>query len=171
MLEREIRAVELKQKALARDRFILDLKRAADRGKISVFGVVMFVADRRHHDAGRGGGQEGFNEAALSGALAPIEHLAEVGAFAHRFRCADIVDVADHLRGREVADHLLAGVLMLQRPLENRIVLDVGARPALPRSPKARHPVTDMEEEAFALLFAVIADIDSGFDLLWNDLL
>ena len=86
MLEREIRAVELKQKALARDRLILDLKRAADRGKISILGVVMFVADRRHHDAGGGRGQEGFDKAALSGALAPLEHLAEIGAFTHRLR-------------------------------------------------------------------------------------
>jgi hypothetical protein len=28
-----------------------------------------------------------------------------------------------------------------------------------------------MEKEALALLFTVIADIDSGFDLLWNDCL
>ncbi|HZE52449.1 MAG TPA: hypothetical protein VE111_04130 [Bradyrhizobium sp.] len=28
-----------------------------------------------------------------------------------------------------------------------------------------------MEKEALALLFTVIADIDSGFDLFWNDCL
>src|ERR1700722_14149090 len=107
MLERQIRAVELKQKALARDRFILDLKRAADGGKIGVFGIVMFVADRRHHDARGGGGQEGFDEAALSGAFAPIEHFAKISALARSLGGSDIIDLADYFRRREIADHLL----------------------------------------------------------------
>src|SRR6202167_2149425 len=171
MLERQIRAVELKQETLARDRFILDLKRTTDGGKVRILGVVMLIFDRRYHDARGGRGQECFHEAALSGAFAPIEHLAKISAFTRGLSGADIIDFADHLRRREIADHLLAGDLLLQRPLENRIVLDVGPRPALPRAAETRHPVADMKEEALALLLAIIADVESGLDLLRNDLL
>src|SRR5579872_5864378 len=55
MLERKIRAIELKQEALRGNRLIFDLQRAADRREVGVLGVVVLVADRRHDDA-RGGG-------------------------------------------------------------------------------------------------------------------
>ena len=45
VFEREIRAVQLKQKALRDDGFVFDLQRAADRGEIGVLGVVIFVAE------------------------------------------------------------------------------------------------------------------------------
>src|SRR5579872_5651077 len=131
----------------------------------------MLVADRRHDNAGGGSGEKGFAEFLLTGALPGSEHLAEIGALSHRFGRADIVDLTDHLWRREIADHLLDRVLLFERALEDRIMLDIGARPTLPCSAKACHPVADMEEKAFALLLAVIADVDSGLDLFWNDFL
>src|SRR5579859_7645922 len=129
MLERQIRAIELEQKTLVCNRFIFDLKRAADRSEVGVLGVVMLVLDRRYHDAGGGGGQERLHETAFAVAPALLKHRAEIGAFAYRLGGADIVDLADHLRRRKIADHFLAGVLLLERSLEYRIALDIGARP------------------------------------------
>jgi hypothetical protein len=82
---------------------------------------------------------------------------------------ADVADFTDNLWGHEVADHLLAGRLLFQRLLENGVALDVGARPPFPCSSKAGHSMPDMEEESLALLLTVVADIDSGFDLLRDD--
>src|SRR5579872_73867 len=131
----------------------------------------MLVADRRHDNAGGGSGEKGLGESLLSGARPGSEHLAEIGALSHRFGRADIVDLADHLWRREITDHLLDRILLFEHALEDRIMLDIGTWPTLPCSAKACHPVADVEEKALALLLAVIADVDSGLDLFWNDFL
>ena len=61
-------------------------------------------------------------------------------------------------------DSLLRGLVGLL--LEDRIALDVGALPPLPRAAEPAQPVADVEQERVALLLAVVADVDAGLDLL-----
>src|ERR1700677_3728748 len=81
VFQREIRAVKLKQKALCNYGFILDLQGAADGGEIGGLGVVVFVADSGHNDAGRWRGEKRFHEPALADRRAGIQDFAEVSAF------------------------------------------------------------------------------------------
>src|ERR1700728_1221670 len=124
VLEREVGAVELKQKALICNRLIFDLERAADRGEIGVLGVVMFVADCRYHDARGGGRQECLLEPLFASSLAPIQYLAKIRAFAYGLGRADVADLTDRFRRCKIADHFPAGVLLLKGSLEDRIALD-----------------------------------------------
>ncbi len=51
------------------------------------------------------------------------------------------------------------------------IALDVGALSPLPRAAEPGQAITDVEDERVALLLAVVADVDAGFDLLRDDVL
>ena len=53
---------------------------------------------------------------------------------------------------------------------ERRVVRDVGEHLAGPAAAEPAHAVADVEEERLALLFAVVADIDAGGDLLRHDI-
>src|SRR5262249_26053856 len=53
--------------------------------------------------------------------------------------------------------------------LQERIAFDIAAWPALPTVAETAHPVPDVEKKRFALLLAVVADIDTSFDLLVDD--
>jgi hypothetical protein len=50
--------------------------------------------------------------------------------------------------------------------LKKGIAFDIAARPALPAVVETAHPMPDVEKKCLALLLAVVADIDTGFDLL-----
>ena len=99
-----------------------------------------------------------------------IEHASKILAFGVDRRRIEIAHLADRLGRQEIADRVAAGLLLLQHLLEDRVARDVAARPALPAAAKAAHAVLDVEEEAFALLLAVVADVDAGLDLLRHDL-
>ena len=49
---------------------------------------------------------------------------------------------------------------------KKRIAFDIAARPAVAETD---HPMPDVEKKRLALLLAVVADIDTGFDLLVDD--
>ena len=49
------------------------------------------------------------------------------------------------------------------------VAFDIAARPALPTVAETAHPMPDVEKKRLALLLAVVADIDTGFDLLVDD--
>jgi hypothetical protein len=53
--------------------------------------------------------------------------------------------------------------------LKKGIAFDIAARPALPAVVETAHPMPDVEKKCLALLLAVVADIDTGFDLLVDD--
>ena len=62
-LKREIRAIELQQKAVAHDRLVFDLQGIRERIEIALERVVMLVLHDRSYDAGRRRGEERLGEA------------------------------------------------------------------------------------------------------------
>jgi hypothetical protein len=46
---------------------------------------------------------------------------------------------------------------------------NIGHSPAIPAAAEAAHAVADIQEEGFALLLTVVADVDAGGDLLTDD--
>ena len=79
-------------------------------------------------------------------------------------------DFADRFGSRRVADRRVHRVMRRLPRLECRIVRDVGEHLARPAAAEAAHAMAHVEEERLALLFAVVADIDAGGDLLRHDL-
>src|SRR5262249_2321936 len=71
------------------------------------------------------------------------------------------VHVRDRLARRQHLAHLR---------LQQRVALDIAARPAGPAVAEPTHAAPDVEKERLALLLAVIADIDPGGFLLVDDL-
>jgi hypothetical protein len=112
-----------------------------------------------------GGGQERLDEAAAG----LVERRLEVQALGVDEGRVEVAHRADRLRRSKVADRRPARRLLLEHALENRIADNVAARPALPGAAEAAHPMLDVEEKALALLLAVVADVDAGFDLLGHD--
>ena len=166
LLAREVGTVELQQEARVHDRLVLDAQRRAERAEKLLFvAVVLILHDRRHHP-GRGRGEEWLDER-IAGR---IERGAEIAALGLHVAGVRIADVADCLRQpANVVDGFF-----LQRSLvgllhEDRITLDVGALAPLPRAAEPRQPVANVKEERVALLLAVVADVDAGFDLLCDD--
>src|SRR4029077_19400738 len=68
-----------------------------------------------------------------------------------------------------IADRLAAGEHLRHLRLEERIALGVAARPAPPAPADPAHAVAEIEKEGFALLLAIVADVDAGLDLLVDD--
>ena len=71
--------------------------------------------------------------------------------------------------GLVIAHSLARGEHLRHLLLEKRIAFDIVARPALPAVAETAHPMPDVEKKRVALLLAVVADIDTGFDLLDDD--
>ena len=165
-LQGEVRAVQLQQKPVADDRLVLDPQRIGERCEISLLAVVVLVLHRRGDDAGRWCGQERLDEAAC-GLLQRAPKILALGA--HRRR-VEVTHLGGRLGRQKIADRGAARLLLLQHLLEDRIAGDVAALPALPAAAKAAHAALDVEEEALALLLAIVADVDAGFDLLRHDL-
>src|SRR5215469_9432288 len=94
-----------------------------------------------------------------------VEHGAELCALLGNRAIVDVADVGDRRRHDEVADGVLAGELRFERRLEEGIALDIGARPALPAAAEAAHAMAEIKEKAFALLLAIVGDVDAGFRL------
>ncbi len=99
-----------------------------------------------------------------------LKRLAEIGDFGLDRVAAEIAYRADRLWRPHIADRLAGGELLLHDAAEYRIAQSIGAGAALPRAAKPAHPMTDVQKKAFALLFAVIGDVDAGFGLLFDDL-
>ena len=98
-----------------------------------------------------------------------VERGAEIGAFGLQFAVIDIAHLADRKRRLVIADRLARRQRLRHLLLEDRVALDIAARPALPAAAEPAHAVADIEEERLALLLAVVADIDAGLDLLVDD--
>ena len=125
----------------------------------------MPVLHRRGDDARRGRGQERLDEAAVG----LVENGAEVHALGVDVVRIQVAHRADRLGRLEVADGAAAGHLLLAHALEDRVAHDVPARPPSRGAAEAAHPMLDVEEEALALLLAVVADVDPGGDLPGHD--
>ena len=97
------------------------------------------------------------------------ERRAEIGDFRLDRVAAEIAHRADRLRRPHIADRLTRCELLLHDAAEYRIAQRIGAGAALPRSAKPAHAMPDVQKKAFPLLLAVVADIDSGFGLLFDD--
>ncbi len=93
----------------------------------------------------------------------------ELGAFGLDRAAAEIADFGDRLGRAHVADRLAGGELLFHDPAEHRVAQRIGAGAALPRSAKPAHAVADVQKEAFALLLAIVGDIDAGCGLLGDD--
>jgi hypothetical protein len=119
------------------------------------------VLHRRGDDARRRRGQERLDEA-----VGLVEHGAEIRALGVDGGRIKIAYLVDRLGRMHVADGGPARELLLHHALENRVTGGVAARPPLPGAAKAARPVLHVEEEALALLLAVVADVDPGGDLL-----
>ncbi len=164
--EREIGRIDLQQQAVLDDRFVFDLKRAAERREIIRKRIVMLVAHRRGEDAGRRRAHERLDEdARIVG-----QDRIEITAFVVDRARVEIAHLANRLRqAAKRRDLGLAGVLLDPHALEVRIAVDIGARRPLPTAAKSRQPRLEIEKEGIALLLAVIADVDAGVVLLAHD--
>src|SRR5438045_5997342 len=164
--EREVGAVELQQEAALDDRLVFDAERLAERRKIRLVGVVIFVLHRGGDDAGRGRGQERLDKRVWL----PVEHGAEIGDLRFELAVIDIAHFADRLWWVHVRHRFARSQLLRHLLLQERVPLDIAAGPALPAAAEAAHAVADIEEEGLALLLAIVADVDAGLDLLVDDL-
>ncbi len=99
-----------------------------------------------------------------------VEHSAEIGELRFEFSVVSVTDLGDASRRLVIADCLARGQHFRHLRLEDRVALDIAARPALPRAAEPGHAMADVEEKRLALLLAVIADIDAVLDLLGDDL-
>jgi len=95
---------------------------------------------------------------------------AEIGDFGLQLGIVDIAHLADGFRRLVIADRLATRQHLGHLLFQQRIALDIAARPALPAAAEAAHAVADVEEERLALLLAIVADVDAGLDLLVDDL-
>src|SRR5215472_4016731 len=97
------------------DGLVFDLQRPPESLKISLLAVVMFVADRRSDDAGRGGGKERLDEADAGVLLIDrVEDRTKVRALTSNESRAGVAHLADRLRRQEIADRVVRGELPLQ---------------------------------------------------------
>src|SRR5215207_7432740 len=110
-------------------------------------------------------GHERLDKAA--GAL--VERRAEIGASGLELAVVDVAHLADRARRLVIADRLAGRQHLRHLLLQDRVALDVAARPALPAAAEPAHAVADIEKERLALLLAVVADIDAGLDLAVDD--
>ena len=164
--EREIGRIDLQQQPVLDDRFVLDLKRSAERREIVRKRVVMLVAHRRGEDAGRRRAHERLDKDA---GIFRQDRI-EMAAFVVDRAIVEIAHLADRLRQpAERRDLGLAGVLLDPHALEVRIAVDIGARRPLPAAAESRQPRLEIEKEGIALLLAVVADVDAGVVLLAHD--
>src|SRR6185437_10358829 len=144
---------------------VFDLERGGECGEIGLLAGVMLVQHRGGDDARRGRGEERLDETAAAG----VERVAEIAALGLDQRRIEIAHLAHRLGWREIAHRLAGRELALHRRLEQRIALDIAARRALPGAAEAAEAMAQIEEEALALLLAIVADIDAAGDLLRND--
>src|SRR5580704_18168553 len=100
----------------------------------------------------------------------PLERGAEIGDLRLQLGIIDVAHLADRLGRLVIADRLARRQRLGHLFFQQRVALDIAARPALPAAAEAAHPVADVEEEGLALLLAVVADVDAGLDLLVDDL-
>ena len=110
--------------------------------------------------------------AVMNGSTNPsalVERGAEIGAFGLQLAVIDIAHLADRNRRLVIAYGLARSQRLRHLLLEDRVALDIAARPALPAPAEPAHAMADIEKERLALLLAVIADIDAGLDLLVDD--
>src|ERR1051325_865048 len=164
--EREVRAIELQQEAAVDDRLVFNAVRLAERLQIRLLTVVEFVLHRGGDDAGRGRGQERLDEGVWLG----LEDGTEIGDLRFELAVIDIAHFADRLRRVHVRDRRARRQRFGHLFFEERVTLDIAARPALPAAAEPAHAVADIEEEGLALLLAIVADIDAGLSLLVDDL-
>ena len=164
-LEREVRAIELQQKAAPDDRLVLPAQRRRECGEIGLFAVVILVLHRPGDDPGRRCGHERLDELRAG----VVERRLEVGALGLNRGGSQVTDLADRLGRPHVADCLSGSELLLHHLQKDRIAQRIGARAALPRPAKTAHAVADMEKEPFALLLAIVADVDTRLGLLFYD--
>src|SRR5689334_14230508 len=164
-LEREIRAIELQKETALDDRLVFDLDGGSDGGEICLFAIVIFVLHRSGNDPGRRRGHERLDEAVWL----RFECSAKIGNLRIQFGVVDVTHLPNRLRWLVIAHSLACGEHLRHLFLEKRITFDIAARPALPAVAETAHPVADVEKKRLALLLAVVADIDTGFDLLVDD--
>src|SRR5438132_1768379 len=164
-LEREIRGIELQKKTALDDGLVFDLDGGSDGGEICLFAVVIFVLHCGGNDPRRRGSHERLDEAAWP----RFEGSAKIGNLGIQFCVADVTHFTNRLGWLVIAHSLARGEHLRHLLLENRISFDIAARPALPAVAETAHPVPDVEKKRLALLLAVVADIDTGFDLLVDD--
>src|SRR6266513_518308 len=164
-LEREVGAVELQQEAGLDDRLVFNAERLPKRREIRLVGVVIFVLHRSSDDAGRGRGQKRLDK----GVWLPVEHGSEIGDLRFELAVIDIAHFADRLWWVHIRHSFARSQLLRHLLLQERIALDIAAGPALPAAAEPAHAVADIEEEGLALMLAIVADIDAGFDLLVDD--
>src|SRR6266446_3437753 len=164
-LEREIRAIELQKETALDDGLVFDLDGDSDGSEICLFTVVIFVFHCGGNDPGRRRCHERLDEAAWL----RFEGSAKIGNLGIQFCVVDVTHFADRLGWLVIAHSLARGEHLRHLLLEKRITFDIAARPALPAVAETAHPMPDVEKKRLALLLAVVADIDTGFDLLVDD--
>ena len=165
-LEGEVGAIELQQEPVPDDRLIFDLKGRADCGQIGLLAVVIFVFHRADDDAGRRRGQKRLDKRIGF----PIESDPEIATLRLHRIGIEIFDLPDRLRWVHVRYRLAARQHLAHLRLQQRITLDIAARPPRPTRTEPAHPALDVEKERLALLLAVIADIDARGGLFVDDL-
>src|SRR5690348_17111829 len=164
-LEREIRAIELQKETAPDDRLVFDLDGGSDGSEICLFTVVIFVFHCGGNDPGRRRGHERLDEALWL----RFEGSAKIGDLGIQFRVVDVTHFANRLGWLVIAYSLAGSEHLRHLLLQERIAFDIAARPALPAVAETAHPMPDVEKKRLALLLAVVADIDTGFDLLVDD--
>jgi hypothetical protein len=164
---RQVRRVDLQQIAVRDDCLVFHLQCASERIEIGILGVVPGIAHRGGDDAGRGRCHERFDKTAAC----RIQRAAEILALGFHHRAIQIAYLTHRLgHTTGVADRLVDRVMRRLPSAEGWVVRDIGERPARPATAESAHAMADIKEERLALLFAVIADIDAGGDLLCNDI-
>src|ERR1051325_2507399 len=164
--EREVRAIELQQEAAVDDRLVFNAERLAERLEIRLFTVVEFVLHRGGDDAGRGRGQERIDEGVWLG----LKDGTEIGDFRFELAVVDIAHFADRFRRVHVRHRLARRQRFGHLFFEERVALDIAARPALPAAAEPAHAVADIEEEGLALRLAFVPDFYASLGLFVDDL-
>jgi hypothetical protein len=144
------------------DRLVFHLQRGAERAQVSRLAVVIFVEDGGGEDAGR----RRRHERLAKRARRVFQDRLEVRAFGPDRAVVLISHRADRLRQLVERGNLhLGGVLLVPHLPEYRIAIDVRARRAFPAAAQPGKPVAQVEKKRFALLLAVVADVDAGLRL------
>src|SRR4051794_38524260 len=164
-LEREVRAIELEKETALDDRLVFDLAGGSDGGEICLFTVVIFVLHRSGDDPGRRLGHERLDEAVWL----RFEGGAKIGDLGIQFCVVDVTHLANRLGWLVIAHSLSRGEHLRHLLLQQRITFDVAPRPALPAVAETAHPMPDVEKKRLALLLTIVANIDTGLDLLIDD--
>src|SRR6185295_2655480 len=99
-----------------------------------------------------------------------VQGGAEIRALGLHRAGVRIADVANRFRqAADVIDRFLPQRGLIGFLLEDRIALDIGALAALPRAAEPAQAIADVEQKRVALLLAIVADVDTGLDLLRHD--